>query len=116
MFSKSSKWLYFLGQLKLAKVSPNDLVLFYTICINILVNNWAVSIIVPGASYNTGLEDLWILPLGEHHDQLCNNLFSRTLSDARPKIRNLSPPTRRRKDYKLKKKKNISEQFWKPIW
>ena len=22
---------------------------------------------MPGASYNTGLEDLWILPLGEHH-------------------------------------------------
>ena len=30
MLIKSSKWLYFLGQLKLAKVSPNDLVLFYT--------------------------------------------------------------------------------------
>ena len=39
MLTKSSKWLYFLGQLKLAKVSPNDLVLFYTTCINILVNN-----------------------------------------------------------------------------
>ena len=39
MLTKSSKWLYFLGQLKLAKVSPNVLVLFYTKCINILVNN-----------------------------------------------------------------------------
>ena len=39
MLIKSSKWLFFLGQLKLANVSPNDLVLFYTTCINILVNN-----------------------------------------------------------------------------
>ena len=39
MGTKSSKWLYFLGQLKLAKVSPNDLVLFYATCINILVNH-----------------------------------------------------------------------------
>ena len=39
MLIKSSEWLFFLGQLKLANVSPNDLVLFYTTCINILVNN-----------------------------------------------------------------------------
>ena len=40
MLTKSSKWLYFLGQLKLAKVSPYiDLVLFYTTSINILANN-----------------------------------------------------------------------------
>ena len=40
------------------------------------LENRTVSIIVPGASYNTGLEDLGILPLGEHHDQLCNTLLA----------------------------------------
>ena len=58
MLIESSKWLYFLGQLKVAKVSPNDLVLFYTTCLNILVNNWLrYSSLLPSALIETSCID-----------------------------------------------------------
>ena len=99
----ASKRLCFLAQLKRARVLPYDLVLFYTARIRSIIDyaipafylalpqylkqelvrleKRAISIIVPGASYNTGLDVLGVLPLGEHHDQLCNTLFNSILSD-----------------------------------
>ena len=88
VIKKASKRLYFLVQLKRARVPPNDLVLFCTACIRSMIyyaipafyhalpqylknelvrlQKRAISIIVPGANYNTGMEVLGILPLGDH--------------------------------------------------
>ena len=110
VIKKASKRLFFL-----VRVPPNDLVLFYTACIRSIIDyaipafyyalpqylknelvrlqKRAISIIVPGANYNTGMEVLGILPLGDHHDQLYSTLFNSILSDPNHKIRNLLPPT-----------------------
>ena len=116
VLKKASKRLYFLMRLKRARVPPNDPVPFYTACIMSIISyavpasnhaltqhlkkelvrleKRAISIIVPGASYNPGLEDLGVLPLGEHHDQLCITFLSSILSDPNHKIRNLLHPTK----------------------
>ena len=88
VIKKASKRLYFLAQLKRARAPPDDLVLFYTACIRSIIiidyaipalyhtlphylkkelvrlEKRAISIIVPGPNYNTGLDVLGILPLG----------------------------------------------------
>ena len=82
---KASKRLYFLVQLKRARVSPNDLVLFYVSCIRSVliyaapvfyfslpqylqrelerVQKRALSIISPGKVYDEALEAAGVVPL-----------------------------------------------------
>lgn len=97
VIKKVSKRLYFLVQLRRAKVPPQDLAQFYTSCIRSVVDyaipafyhclphylkqelirleKRAISIITSDPDYQTGLEQLNIKPMKEHHEHLCDKLF-----------------------------------------
>ena len=86
---KASKKLYFLVQLKRARLPPSDLVLFYLWCVRstadygvpafynalpqyrknelVRIEKRALSIILPSMSYNKACEVLGITPITEHH-------------------------------------------------
>ena len=111
---KASKRLYFLRQLKRARVPTSDLVRFYTCCIrsvcdyavpvfhsslpNYLINDLervqkrALSIICPHLSYNESLAFLDMDSLFDHHSFLCSSLFSKILDDEEHKLHHLLPP------------------------
>ena len=111
---KASKRLYFLRQLKRARVSTSDLVRLYTCCIrsvcdyavpvfhsslpNYQINDLervqkrALSIICPHLSYNESLTFLDMDSLFDHHSFLCSSLFSKILDDEEYKLHHLLPP------------------------
>ena len=110
---KINKRLYFLSQLKRAKVKPKDLALFYTSCIRsvadyaipaiyyslpqylkndlIRLEKRAIAIIMPNVDYRDALELLNIKSMEIHHENLCDNLFRSVLLDTNPKISHLLP-------------------------
>ena len=111
---KASKRLYFLRQLKRARVSTSDLVRFYTCCIrsvcdyavpvfhsslpNYLINDLegvqkrASSFICPHLSYNELLAFLDMDSLFDHHSFLCSSLFSKILDNKEHKLHHFLPP------------------------
>jgi len=128
LFKKTSKKLHFLVQLKRAKLSTNDLLLFYTTCIRsaidyavpvfhhslpkYLINELerlpkrAMSIIFPHLSYNEALRNSGLLTLEQHHRDLCIRLFNNIINDTSHKLRNLLPAKHNCK-YNLRKKRNF---------
>ena len=94
---KGSKRLYFLVPLRRAKLQPTDLILFYNTCIRsvidyavqvfynamlqflinelVRIEKKAISIIIPGKSYNNTLEILGVTPMVDNFDSLCDKLF-----------------------------------------
>ena len=126
---KVSKRLYFLVQLRRAKVPPQDLALFYVSCSRSVVDyaipafyhslpqylknqlvrleKRAISIIMPGTDYHTALERLGVKPMKEHHEHLCDKLFQSVMSDPNHKINNLLP-ARRNPNYNLRNRRNFN--------
>ena len=110
---KASKKLYFLVQLKRARLPPSDLVLFYLSCVRstvdygvpafynallqylknelVRIEKRALSIILPSMSYNKACEVLGITPITEHHSQLCSKLFDAIVTDPKHKLHGLLP-------------------------
>ena len=112
---KASKRLYFLVQLKLAKLPPTDLILFYNTCVRsvividyvqvfhndlprylinelIRIEKKEISIIMPGTTYNNACETLGVTPMVYHIDTLCDNLFHSIASDKDYRLDSLLPP------------------------
>ena len=110
---KVNKRLYFLKQLKRAKVPCKSLVTFYTLCIRSVIDyaipvfyhalpqylqndlkrleKRAKAIIMPTESYSSALNILSIPSLKDHHEQLCAKLLQSVVSDTNHKIHDLSP-------------------------
>ena len=111
---KASKGLYFLRQLKRARVPTSDFVRFYTCCIrsicdyavpffhsclsNYLINDLkrvqkrALSIICSHLSYSESLAFLDMDSLFDHRSFLCSSLFNKILDDKEHKLHHLLPP------------------------
>ena len=111
---KTATRLYFLKQLKCAKVSPKDMLLFYTTCIRpvleyvcpvfhnalpqYLSNNLerlqkrALRIIYPDLSYAEALVAAGITSLYERRQVLSETLFDRIMEDPSHKLHGLLPP------------------------
>ena len=110
---KVNKRLYFLKQLKRAKVPCKSLPTFYTSCIRSVIDyaipvfyhalpqylqndlkrleKRAMAIIMPTESYSNTLNILGISSLKDHNEQLCAKLFQSVVSDTNHKIHNLLP-------------------------
>ena len=110
---KASKKLYFLVQLKRARLPPSNLVLFYLSCVRstvdykvptfynalpqylknelVRIEKRALSIIFPSMSYNKACEVLGITPITEHQSQLCSKLLDAIVTDSKHKLHDLLP-------------------------
>ena len=108
-----SKRIYFLIQLKRARVPRQDLILFYTTCIRSLltyaspvffhalplylknelerVEKRALSIICPGQSYKDAIELSNILPINEYITTICSNTFESIVNDPAHCLHSLIP-------------------------
>ena len=113
IIKKASKKLYFLVQLKRARVPPSDLVLFYKACVRsgvdyavpvfynalpqylkkelVRIERRALSIILPRTGYTIACGFLGITPTTEHHSLLCSKLFDQICSDTGHKLNSLLP-------------------------
>ena len=110
---KGSKRLYFLVQLKLAKLPPTDLILFCNTCVRsvidyvqvfyndlprylinelVRIEKKAISIIMPSTTYNNACEILGVIPMVYHIDKLCENLFHSIASDKDHRLDSLLLP------------------------
>ena len=129
VLNKAGKRLYFLVQLKRAKVPPMDLIIFYKACIRsvsdyaipayfhalpkylkneiIRLEKRALAIILPGTNYRTACKVLSLTPIEEHHIKLCGNLFSDIVSDSKHKLHHLLPPLKD-SNYSLRRKSRFS--------
>ena len=109
VIKKAEKWLYYLIQLKRARLPVKDLVLFYTSTVRsvmdyavpffyhglpqylkndlIRLKKRAISIINPNVEYLAAGEKL----LEEHHNLLCKNLFDKIVNNANHKLAALLP-------------------------
>ena len=101
IIKKASKRLYFLSQLKRARVAKQDLVLFYTSCIRSIltyaspvffyalpeylknelerIQKWALRIIFPGHCYNDAMELANIVPISDYILEICKQTFDRII-------------------------------------
>ena len=113
VIKKARKRLYYLVQLKRARLPVEDLVLFYTSCVRsvmdyavpaffhslpkylkndlIHLGKRAISIINPYVDYFEAGEVLNIKSIEEHHDLLCKNLFDKIVNNVNHKLSNLLP-------------------------
>ena len=110
VIKKASKPLYYLVQLRRAKVPPCDLALFYTSCIRsvmdhaapvfhhslpkylmnelVRIEKRAMNIVQPNTDYQAVLANLNIEPIIQHHSKLiCNKLFRKARSDPSHKLK-----------------------------
>ena len=103
IIKKASKRLYFLSQLKRARVAKQDLVLFYTSCIRSIltyaspvffdalpeylknelerIQKRALRIICPGHCYNDAMELANIVPISDYILEICKQTFDRIIND-----------------------------------
>ena len=111
VIKKVNKRIYFLIQLKRAKVPPKDLSLFYVTFIRSVLDNGvlsyfnsllkylkyeftrvekrAISIILPGYDYRAGLDKLGLSTVELHHQQLCERFFQSIETNKSHKLRQL---------------------------
>ena len=111
---KASKKLYFLVQLKRARVSQEDLCHFYTTCVRSVtdyaapvfhhtlpaylsqelecVQKRAMRIISPGIEYQQALALRSLPTVAEHHHNICTRTFESIMDDPNHKLRKLLPP------------------------
>ena len=130
---KTSKRLYFLVQLKCAKIAFKDLVLFYVACIRSVltyatpvfyyalpiylqqelerVQKRAISIISSGQDYHEILEAPGIPLIMAYIEDSCSNLFSNIIKNNNHRLRELLPGANHPK-YNLR----CSRRFEIPRW
>ena len=123
MVKKARKRLYFLVQLKRAKLPPTDLIIFYNTCVRsvidyavqvfynalpqylinelIHIEKRAISIIIPDTSYNSACEILGESPIVNHIDSLCDKLFYSITSNKDHRLNSLPPPLYKNPRYNL---------------
>ena len=104
IIKKASKRLYFLSQLKRARVAKQDLVLFYNSCIRSIltyaspvffyalpeylknelerIQKRALRIICPGHCYNDAMELANIVPISDYILETCKQTFDRIINDS----------------------------------
>ena len=127
VIKKANKRLYFLVQLKRARVPLQDLVLFYTSCVrsvmeyaipafyNVLplylknellcIEKRSISIITTGDC--AVAQDLGIQPVLEHYEFLCQKLFKGILDNPSHKLKALLPPIHK-PSYNFKNKRHFN--------
>ena len=113
VIKKARKRLYYLVQLKRARLPVEGLVLFYTSCVRsvmdyavpafyhalpqylkndlIRLEKRAISIINPDVDYLAAGEVLGMKLIEEHHNLLCKNLFDNIVNNANHKLADLLP-------------------------
>ena len=130
---KASKRLYFLSQLKRAKIPTTDLVLFYITCVRSVVDyalpvfhyalpkylieeleriqKRAMAISFPGISYNNAINIAKIPKLEDHHKNMyiCTKLFNE-INNNKDYVLHELMPERHQPSYSLRK----SRQFILP--
>ena len=111
---KAAKRLYFLVQLKRARVPQKDLCLFYITCVRSVIDyaapvfhhalpaylslelervqKRAMRIICPGIEYQQALALMSLPTVEEHHHNICTRTFESIMSYPNHKLRNLLPP------------------------
>ena len=131
---KASKRLYFLVQLKRAKVAFEDLVLFYVACIRSIltyatpvfyyalpiylqqelecVQKRAISIISSGQDYHEILEAAGIPPIMAYIEDSCSNLFSNIIENDNHRLRELLPGANHPK-YNLRRNRRFEIPRWR---
>ena len=114
VIKKANKRLYFLVQLKRAKVPLKELVLFYTTCVQSVIDyaipafyhalpkylkkelvrleKRAIAIMNPRTHYDVASEVLNMRLIEDHHDLLCSRLFNSMMRDVNHKLADLLPP------------------------
>ena len=125
IIKKASKRLYFLVQLKRAKVPCEDLGLFYTTCIRSVldyavpvfyyslpkylihelerIQKRALTIIYPSLSYNEALTCMDLVSLNDHHLNLCKDLFNCIVNDKSHRLHYLLPPLHKANKFNLRR-------------
>ena len=123
VLKKASKRLYFLVQLKRARVRTNELCSFYTTCIRSVIEyscqvyhfalpeylsdnlerlqRRALRIIYPNLSYDQAITAAGVKMLQERRLQLCKKLFTEISCNSDHKLYNLLPPANT-KPYQLR--------------
>ena len=125
---KAIKRLYFLIQIKRARVPPHDLALFYISCVRSVIDHAvpafyntlpqylknellslekrALSIITSGGSEVP--QQLDIRPMLDHYELFCQKLFNTILDDPCNKLRTNLPPLHDDSRYKLRKQHHFN--------
>ena len=111
---KTAKRLYFLLQLKRARVPQKDLCLFYITCVRSVIDyaapvfhhalpayllqelerqqKRAMRIICPGIEYLQAFALMSLPTVADHHHNICKRTFERIMNDPNHKLRKLLPP------------------------
>ena len=130
VIKKAAKRLYFLIQLKRARVSQNDLCLFYVTCVRSVIDyaapvfhyslpaylmqeleriqNRAMRIICPGIEYQYALVLVNLPTVAKHHNDICRRTFESICNDSGSKLKKLLPPLHECK-YKLRHTRTFNE-------
>ena len=113
VIKKAAKRLYFLIQLKRARVSQNDLCLFYVTCVRSVIDyaapvfhyslpaylmqeleriqKRAMRIICPGIEYQYALVLANLSTVAKHHNDICRRTFESICNDSGSKLKKLLP-------------------------
>ena len=113
VIKKAAKRLYFLIQLKRARVSQNDLCLFYVTCVRSVIDyaapvfhysrpaylmqelegiqKRAMRIICPGIEYQYALVLANLSTVAKHHNDICRRTFESICDDSGSKLKKLLP-------------------------
>ena len=114
VIKKAAKRLYFLIQLKRARVSQKDLCLFYVTCVRSVIDyaapifhyslpaylthelervqRRAMQIICPGIEYQHALALVNLPTVAKHHNDICKHTFENICNDSGHKLKKLLPP------------------------
>ena len=125
VIKKVNKRIYFLIQLKRAKVPPKDLSLFYVTFIRSVIDygivsflnslpkylknefsrieKRVISIILPDCNYITGLDRLGLINIEEYHNNICK-IFLSIENNENHKLRHLLPKEKERKKERKNRK------------
>ena len=114
VIKKAAKRLYFLIQLKRARVSQKDLCLFYVTCVRSVIDyappvfhyslpaylthelervqRRAMRIICPGIEYQHALALVNLPTVAKHHNDICKHTFENICNNSGHKLKELLPP------------------------
>ena len=127
VLKKSSKRLYFLRQLKRARVSEKEMILFFCTCVRPIleyaspvfhyslpsylsndierIQRRALKIIYPNLSYQEALVKSGLQNLHNRQDLLCRKTFKNIVEDPNHKLHSLLPPVNVEYQYNLRNKR-----------
>ena len=127
VLKKSSKRLYFLRQLKRARVSKKEMILFFCTCVRLIleyaspvfhyslpsylsndierIQRRALKITYPSLSYQEALVKSGLQNLHNRRDILCRKTFKNIVEDPNHKLHSLLPPVNDEYQYNLRNKR-----------